>query len=626
MSPKQIARVLLGGVLLLLTSQGLWAQDEANLDTLAPAQRTQLSQAEVEKARELLKQGYFDSAVVSYQKAFSIDPDNTVPYQELGELMLEKRNFAYAIKMYAKLGELEPNNPEWQTVLFDLYDAYDMQTEALKSGQRLIELGEGTPKMMQRMAELYKATDRTAQQIEIMEVYAQSNEVDAEYWNEIGELYLQTNRNDDAARAFQTALEMEPGNVKYRTGLGTAYLNANRLDAAQVLFEELAAADPDNTSHGNQLAKIYAAQGDDYLANGRANTALEYYRKAEKLSSDPDLQNSDDDLNVVNPVRPNGQLSAERTQVGPGTVRPALVSSAIGKSLSERIQLAKTLMHPQYLFGGDFGTQDINNYKILDNTLRVPVRGTELDLRVRYNYRDVSDGVVGSASRDFLYAGASYNFDKNWSATGYVGSYGLYSLQGLYDSDSFRAGAIVERDIWSYTPLALGTQYKYNRQGLFTGVSVGPRLSVGGAVDFYQFDDGSDQTIYSVGPTYQILSKPGKREWQVSYEHSGQFNNQQVNDFLRFAPANLQTDSVGTEYTEIVTDWWRLRGGYYHSWINDGTDGDSYLIGSDFQLWQGAWLGLEYVRGNFANGVIPGTLQSTSDSNDNLNVNFGVHF
>ena len=102
-------KITLLGCLIAASIQGGWAQESSPQPTTKIERRQQADQ-EMEKARELLKQGYYDSAVVKYQEAFKIAPNYTKPYEELGKLMMDKRNFAYAIQMYSKLGELEPRN------------------------------------------------------------------------------------------------------------------------------------------------------------------------------------------------------------------------------------------------------------------------------------------------------------------------------------------------------------------------------------------------------------------------------------------------------------------------------------------------------------------------------------
>ena len=98
------------------------------------------AQQELDKARELLKQGYTDSAIVSYQSAIKLDPELVPAYKELGELMLEQKNHAYAIKMYRELERLQPNEVQWKSVLLSLYETYEMPRDAIETGQAWLDL------------------------------------------------------------------------------------------------------------------------------------------------------------------------------------------------------------------------------------------------------------------------------------------------------------------------------------------------------------------------------------------------------------------------------------------------------------------------------------------------------
>ncbi len=614
--------------LLLLTVSGTWAQESSGT-SMSETERREAADAEMEKARELLNQGYFDSAVVKYQDAFKLAPEYPAPYEELGKLMMEKKNFAYAIQMYSKLAELRPREPGYRKVLFNLYDAYDAPTEALQSGEVLVDLGEADAATMKRMAVLYGVTEKPLEQARMMERYANETDADAEYWNEIATIYNQQARPYDAEDAIQVALEKDPGNPKYRNTLARTYANQNKVGKAEAIFKELSEESPDDKGLKDELAQIYAQQGDNYLINGRANTALKYYELAEETGATDDETNPtpvgfyEGTVNTPNQVFDS---NATTPGIGLGSYRLGATGfTSLGGTLAERKESARILMRPQYLFDGDFGNQDVNSYTLIDNVVRVPIQGTELDLRVRHSWRDVSS-FAGSASREYIYGGFNYNWNREWSTQAYVGSEGLYDVATLYEGDRFRGGVLFQRDVWPYTPRALGTDLYYNRQGFFGGISLGDRWSIDGDLDFYQFNDDIDQTIFNVGPSYQLIFEPGVQELQLSYVYSGQSNTQTLDPIVRFSPRALNAHSVGFDYNRIINDWWRVRGGYFQTWVNDGTNGGTWNVGSDFQLWKGAWLGLLYQRGSFGQGIIQPNLQSTQDRNDNLNVNFGVSF
>ncbi|MFA5504268.1 MAG: tetratricopeptide repeat protein [Vulcanimicrobiota bacterium] len=616
------------GLLLLTVSSG-WAQEEeASTEPATASERRQQADAEMEKARELLNQGYFDSAVVKYQDAFKIAPDYPAPYEELGKLMMEKQNFAYAIQMYSTLAELRPREPGYRKVLFNLYDAYDAPNEALQAGEVLLDLGQADSDTIKRMAALYGQVQRPLDEARMMQRYAEETDADAEYWNEVATKYLEQAKPYEAEDAVQNAIEKDPENSKYKNTLGRVYMSQNKPDKAEQIFKELSDASPEDQGLKDELAQIYAQQGDSYLINGRANTALKYYDLAEETGA---VGESTDPATVGlyrGTVNTPGQVfnSANTPGIGVGSYRiGASGFTPLGGTLAERRRSAEILMRPQYLFDADFGHQDVNTYTLLDNVVRVPISGTELDLRVRHSWRDVSS-YLGSASREYIYGGFNYNWNREWSTQAYVGTSGLYDVTTLYEGDKVRGGVLFQRDVWAYTPIALGSDLKYNRQGLFGGVSFGERFSLDGDLDFYQFSDGVDQTIFNIGPSYQLLFEPGVQELQLSYVFSGQSNDRQINPLIRFSPRSLNAHSVGFDYNRLLTDWWRVRGGYFHTWVNDGSNGGTWNLGSDFQLWRGAWLGVHYQRGSFGQGIILPNLQSVQDKNDNLNVNFGVSF
>ncbi len=628
-------KITLLSCLLAVSCQAAWAQETSS----APATRVEARQQadeEIEKARELVKQGYIDSAVVKYQEAFKIAPNYTVPYEELGKLMMNQSIFAYAIQMYSKLAELEPRNVEYHKVLFSLYDSYgDNPPAALRSGEVLVKQGQADDDTIKRMSELYGQVDDHANKAKFMEMYAERTDAGADYWGEIATTYSAANKLRDAERAVKTAIEKDPSNPKFQNQLGRVYADQSNLSKAEEVFQELAEKHPEDQGVKDELAQLYAQQGDAYLIKGRGNTALKYYDKAESTGS---TASGDGETHVGiyrGTVNTTDQIFSSNTSapgLGIGSYRRgASAFTNLGGTIAERREAAEMLLKPQYLFEGDFGNQDVNSYTLIDNVVRIPVRGTELDLRVRHSWRDVSS-FAGSASREYLFAGANYNWNRDWSTQAYVGSDGLYDVTTLYEGDAVRLGVNFQRDVWAFTPRALGTDTYFNKQGGFAGISLGDRFSIDGQVDFYQFNDGTDQTVFAVGPAVQLIMDPGVQELQLSYVYSGVSNNRELDPIVRFSPSSLSAHTVGLEYNRVINDRWRFRGGLYQTWADGGayTGGDSSLfswnVGSDFQLWKGAWLGLLYERGNFGRGFITPNSQSIQSKNDNLNVTFGVSF
>ena len=582
------------------------------LGTLGALAQTTREQAEAElvKARELLSQGYFDSAVVGYQKAFEIDPSFVRAYSELAEIMLEKRNFAYSIQLYQKLEILEPDNPDWTKVLFGLYDTYEMSSEEILAGERLISLGAADADTLKKLAEAYKQTNRNTERLTTLERYAEVAEVDAVFWDEMSQLYNQERQFDQGAAAARKATELDPGNQKYKVSLALNLIDMRRLDEAEAILSELAAQNPDDVGLKGNLAKLYSARGDSYLENERGNTALKYYRQAKEVTENGD---------VPEPEAITPSWNYQRT------FYQDLRQSSMSGSLDERIELAETLMRPSFDTLNDFGEQGDNNYFRSMNTVRVPIAGTELDLRARYIHMDVSSD-VGNANTDFLYGGLHYNFNRTLSGEAYVGPFGLYNLNLVTQSDNFVGGLRRYRDMWNWTPLGVDQRLRYDGTGGFFDWAVANRWSIAGDVDFQNFDDGVDQTIYNIGATYLLINDPGKRNWGLSYNYSGQTNTAFVDPDLRFAPRALNAHTIGTEYNHIVNDVFRYRLGYYYSIVNDGTDGNNFVVGTDFKLGPNSFFGLEYDYGTFSQGQLRPTTQNVGNDNHNLRANLRVTF
>ncbi len=570
--------------------------------TAQESSRRQQAQAELEKARELMRQDYFESAVVSYQKAFEIDPTFVDAYAELGKIMLDRQNFAYAIQLYDKLAELEPNNAEWQRVLFDLNIAYEANPAALRAGENLIKMNEAEAERLQKMAELYKADNQYLDAARVLELYATKTSVDANFWDELGQLYAQEGRYEKAAAAYDKALSMEPSNRRYQVGKGLNLIEQNRLEEAEQYFKDLLAEDPDDAGLKSNIARVYALQGDRYLRTNRYNTASEYYTQAEEMSGG-DLE-LDPDRQVVPQL--NNRLTT------------------LGRSLKERKELAEELLDPYLLSETNIGTFDVNNYFSTINTFVVPVEGTELSVLARADYYDVSS-FKGNGDLSIGYAGLRYNIDRTWSVSGLYGTEGYYDFAVDAQSDNFNGGLRLFRNMWTLTPLAIANDLRYTNIGGFFDWGFAERWSFEGQVDVQNFDDGSTQTIYGLGPSYLLINDPERRFTAINYRFSQQTNDQTFDPLLRFSPRDLSANTLGVTHSELFNDNLRGRIGYFYTWTNNNQgDGSTFLLGADWRLNQSSYLGLEYTLGNFAGGQTGGLINPLQAQNVTDQTNYNV--
>ncbi|MCA9791989.1 MAG: tetratricopeptide repeat protein [Candidatus Eremiobacteraeota bacterium] len=594
------------------------------------------AQQELDKARELLKQGYTDSAIVSYQSAIKLDPELVPAYKELGELMLEQKNHAYAIKMYRELERLQPNEVQWKSVLLSLYETYEMPRDAIETGQAWLDLEPNNADVMRRLIKVYDAMNFRADQTEMMERLASVSEVDSQFYIELGKLYLEQEQSRKAIGAYQKAVDKDPS-IGNQVLLSQAYMADGNFEKAESILQELADKNPNDPGVKEHLARIYLEDGDRYFSTRRYATAKKLYQKAQDLTGNSgegadsttvsDKSGEGVDLTPDRSRRLRGTGVVDSGDPFNGNWSPSLPDAGddLGGALRDRVARANRGMRPYLGVQADFGQAGFVDYTRTESRVGSIIPDTEWTVEAIHRYADVSDP-AGTAWVGLGFGRLNYNFDRHWSAHAEAGSEGLYRVGLLTEAEHFAAGLDVFRDRYYLSSLAIANDLKYTGTNVFGDWSINPWLSIAGNVTWANYNDGTDQVLYNIGPFVTLYEEPGDKKFGVYYNHSADINNQVVNPLLRFAPANLQFDTVGMEFRHAVNDWFRYRLGYNHTWLNDGTNGDSFLVGGDVRLGQDAFVGLDYERGFVPGGLIPVGQQLLRNDNDNLQLNVRVNF
>lgn len=580
------------------------------------------AQKQLAEGRELARKGFMESAIVSYRRAIELDPDLVPAYEELGRILLDTRNQAYAITIYSKLERLQPENAKWKEILIDLYGAYDMPLEGTRVAEDLLTMRGGDVALMRRLATLYKNNGLALEQAQMLRRIALSTQSADDYF-QAGRALLQAAAQDDsdtrdhAVQMLQAARAKDASKLEYSTELVDALMAYNRTYDAEQQLRQLIQENPQAQGLKDKLAEVQLAIGDRLLQRERFGGAIEKYKEAkETLGSSsgpaatpaPSSGNTTTDLPSA-PVVPVGNTVGPSVSVSLGSPLgyrlPPPSPGGLGQTLTDRVAKAERLNGVQLNVVPLFTRQNPSDILWIQSNLTVPVGTSDLQVQLINDYRNVSSfQLPGSPSANInsVGAGLSYKVDEWWDVYGAAGTFGLYRVGANYRDERLRFGGRVSGDLVFQTAPGLQQRLFGDSIDAYADYQISDWISLGGNLMRTSYTDGINEFLYNIGPSVLPVNNPGDFVWALSYAHGGLFNGRDANPNLRFGPTNFQTDSIGTEINKWVNEDFKFNLGYFYTFTNAGLSGSTIQGGLDAQLDEGSFIRLQADYGNFVAG------------------------
>ena len=221
---------------LILIGRGLGLAEEWQLAASAFDNATQ-ADPESASAWAWLGQAEYqlgEDGLASFEKAESINPNDSVLLSLRGLYWQQKNDFESARQDFEILAQLEPQNPNWQASLGAIYAELGDLPTALAAYEKAVDLDPAAPIYRQLLA-LFSFNYRydmagmglsAARRAVILAPEA------AEYIDTLGLLYLGLERNEDAERQFLRALEKDAEYAAAHFHLGILYLQRGERELA----------------------------------------------------------------------------------------------------------------------------------------------------------------------------------------------------------------------------------------------------------------------------------------------------------------------------------------------------------------------------------------------------------
>ena len=241
------------------------------------------------------KSGQLDSAVAEFQKAIELDPKLAIAFVDLGEVFIEKHEYASAVPQLKKALELNPaSEPGHQLLGYALLDAGRLQ-EAVTVLQKAVAKNPDDPDLLyyygrasgllskqvfdtletrfpdsarahQMMAQDYAALREVPSAEREFSEALRLRPQTAGLHLDLGYLYARTQQWDKAEEQFRLETELQPGNAEAAYRLGEAQMQLGKFHDARVSLVHSDQLKHDMPETLYMLGKAASLDGDDALA------------------------------------------------------------------------------------------------------------------------------------------------------------------------------------------------------------------------------------------------------------------------------------------------------------------------------------------------------------------------
>lgn len=222
---------------------------------------TRTAQSYILEAEAYYGQGQLDEAIVAYQEAVSISPDDTMAHVRLSQLLILRQRSAEAAAQAQQAIQLAPSDSRVLAALCRAFDEEGQYPEAFDACECAIELD---PEYAEAYAYLAKAYVDTGDWIPARQYAQQAVELDyqsmdAHFYQ--GYVLEAQGRYRQAVEAYENAIVLNPKLAASYINAGQNYRVLGQFTQAIDRFERATRLDPANPASYDQLGWTYYTAG-----------------------------------------------------------------------------------------------------------------------------------------------------------------------------------------------------------------------------------------------------------------------------------------------------------------------------------------------------------------------------
>ena len=246
----------------------------------------------------------YSKALVLFQKALEIEPDNSAIHYKLAETFFKSEDYDTAINHIKEALELEQNNKFYYLLAAEIYTKKNDYTEAANIYEELLTNIPGTEEYLFDLANIYIYQEKYKEALDTYQKAEQAVGLNEHTSYQIQRLYLRLNDLESAIAEAKKLIESLPGEPKYLLSLADILVSNNREQEAIPYLEEALELDPNNGKARLLLANVYKKTSD--IEQSRENLKLAFENpnvdiniKVQVLINDYMQQFPDKDLELI---------------------------------------------------------------------------------------------------------------------------------------------------------------------------------------------------------------------------------------------------------------------------------------------------------------------------------------
>jgi len=253
-------------ILGLMSWQRAWAYNSDEVlwtDTLAKNSECWMGYDNLGNA--VIQKGQVDRAILQYQRALKINPNDAMAYNNLASALLQKGQVDEAIEQCQNALKINPNDAAAYNNLGHALFKKGQVDEAIEQYQHALKI---SPSFAQACYNLGNALFQQGQVEEAIEQFRNALKTKpnyAEACNNLGNALLQKGQVDEAIQQFQNAIKINAYVAEAYNNLGSALLRKGQVEESIAQFQEAVRLKPDQAGYQKNLsrAQAMARQGQD---------------------------------------------------------------------------------------------------------------------------------------------------------------------------------------------------------------------------------------------------------------------------------------------------------------------------------------------------------------------------
>ena len=223
-------------------------------------------------ANDLYLEGDLDGALVQYQAAAFLEPDNPTPYVWQSFLLTLRRRTTEAVEMARRAIGLAPDSAEALAALCMALDwdvgtgEQDKLQEALSACLSATDIDPGYAEGHAYLAEVYADLGRTTEAVQSARLAVTLNDASAFAHRDLGYALEKQRKFTEAIAAYRRASQIQPRLAQPYIDLGRIHMARGKFQDALSAYEKATVVDPGSAHAYDSMGWALFQSGDDEQA------------------------------------------------------------------------------------------------------------------------------------------------------------------------------------------------------------------------------------------------------------------------------------------------------------------------------------------------------------------------